>query len=56
FRHLDTVPNRDHSILVREIVWAALCAGGYGRGKYGARKYAIASNKLVQKCANERFG
>ncbi|KAF9237978.1 hypothetical protein BU15DRAFT_48124 [Melanogaster broomeanus] len=53
---LDTVPNRDHSILARNVAWAALCAGGYGKGKYGTLKYAIASNKLVQKCTNERLG
>ncbi|KIJ12328.1 hypothetical protein PAXINDRAFT_14806 [Paxillus involutus ATCC 200175] len=53
---LDTVPYRDHSILASNVAWAALCAGGYGKGEYDPRKHAIASDKLFQKCANERLG
>ncbi|KAF9233643.1 hypothetical protein BU15DRAFT_79892 [Melanogaster broomeanus] len=53
---LDTVPNRDHSVLARNVAWAALRARRYGEGEYDLRKYAIASDKLFQKCANERLG
>jgi hypothetical protein len=53
---LDTVPYRDRSILARNVAWAALCAGGYGQGEYDLHKYAIASDKLFQKCASERLG
>ncbi|KAF8837063.1 hypothetical protein BDN67DRAFT_973484 [Paxillus ammoniavirescens] len=53
---LDTVPYRDHSILARNVAWAALRAGGYGKGEYDLRKHAIASDKLFEKCANERLG
>ncbi|KAG2143586.1 hypothetical protein DEU56DRAFT_242503 [Suillus clintonianus] len=50
---LDTVPNRDHSILAKNVAWAALCARGYGEGGIGTWKYARASDKLFQKRAEE---
>ncbi|KAG0697488.1 hypothetical protein DFH29DRAFT_945996 [Suillus ampliporus] len=50
---LDTVPNRHHSILARNVAWAALCARGYGEGRIEMRKYARASDKLFQKRAEE---
>ncbi|KAG1722902.1 hypothetical protein EDB19DRAFT_1954289 [Suillus lakei] len=50
---LDTVPNRHHSILARNVAWAALCARGYGEGGIEMRKYARASDKLFQKRAEE---
>lgn len=53
---LDTVPNRDRSVLARNVSWAALRARGYAEGEYTLRKYAVASDKLFEECANERFG
>ncbi|KAG2143575.1 hypothetical protein DEU56DRAFT_791361 [Suillus clintonianus] len=50
---LDTVPNRHHSILARNVAWAALRARGYGEGEYGVLKYAKASDELFQKRAEE---
>lgn len=50
---LDTVPNRHHSILARNVAWAALRARGYGEGEYEERKYARASDKFFQKRAEE---
>ncbi|KAG2143585.1 hypothetical protein DEU56DRAFT_242494 [Suillus clintonianus] len=50
---LDTVPNRDHSILARNVAWAALRARGYGKGEYEGQKYARASDELFQKRAAE---
>ena len=53
---LDTVPNRDYGHLVQNVAWAALCARGYGEGEYTLRKYARASDKLFQDCAEQRLG
>ncbi|KAK2463889.1 hypothetical protein APHAL10511_004061 [Amanita phalloides] len=53
---LDTVPNRNHTHLARNVTWAALCAKGYGEGDYTLRKYARASDQLFQACAEERLG
>ncbi|KAJ3851104.1 hypothetical protein EV368DRAFT_74789 [Lentinula lateritia] len=53
---LDTVPHRHHSILAREVAWVALCVQGFGEGEYSDSKYARASNRLFEKCAEERFG
>lgn len=53
---LDTVPNREYGHLVTNVAWAALCARGYGEGECTLRKYARASDKLFQDCAEERLG
>ncbi|KAG9311910.1 hypothetical protein JVU11DRAFT_8171 [Chiua virens] len=52
---LDTVPFRNKSVLARNIAWAALRAGGYAEGEYTVHKYAVAADKLVEKCAMERL-
>ena len=52
---LDTVPFRDPSVLARNVSWAALRAGGYAEGEYALRKYAAASDKLLEQCAQERL-
>ena len=52
---LDTVPSRHYGHLARNVAWAALRARGYGEGEYALRKYVIASDKLFQDCAEERF-
>ncbi|KAG9311916.1 hypothetical protein JVU11DRAFT_8177 [Chiua virens] len=52
---LDTVPHRDRSVLAKNVAWAALRAGGYAEGEYTVRKYAIAADKLVEKCIKERL-
>ncbi|KAG2744884.1 hypothetical protein P692DRAFT_201105309, partial [Suillus brevipes Sb2] len=52
---LDTVPNRHHSVLAKNVVWAALRAQGYGEGEFESRKYARASDNLFQKRAEELF-
>lgn len=51
---MDTVPHRDKSILARNVSWAALRAGGYAEGEYTLRKYAVASDKLFDRCSRER--
>ncbi|KAG8216306.1 hypothetical protein J3R82DRAFT_6372 [Butyriboletus roseoflavus] len=56
FAILDTVPYRDRSVLARNVSWAALRARGYAEGEYTLRKYAMASDKLFEECAHERFG
>jgi len=53
---LDTVPYRDRSVLARNVSWAALRAGGYAEGEYTLRKYAAASDKLLEQRAQERLG
>jgi len=53
---LDTVPNRDRSVLARNVAWAALRAGGYAKGEYTVRKYAVATDDLFEQCARERLG
>jgi len=53
---LDTLPNRDRSVLARNVSWAALRAGGYAEGEYTLRKYAVASDKLCEQRAQERLG
>lgn len=53
---LDTVPHRDKSVLARNVAWAALRAGGYAEGEYTLRKYAVASDKLFDRCSRERLG
>lgn len=53
---LDTVPNRDDSVLVRNVAWAALRARGYVEGEYTLRKYAVATDDLFEQCARERLG
>lgn len=53
---LDAVPYRDDSVLARNVAWAALRAGGYADGEYTLRKYAVASDKLLDRCSEERFG
>jgi hypothetical protein len=50
---LDTVPNRHHSVLAKNVAWAALRARGYGEGEFESRKYARASDKFFQKRAKE---
>ncbi|KAJ3861323.1 hypothetical protein EV359DRAFT_20331, partial [Lentinula novae-zelandiae] len=50
---LDTVPHRHYSILAREVAWVALCVLGFGEGEYSDSKYARASNRLFEKCAEE---
>jgi hypothetical protein len=50
---LDTVPNRHHSVLAKNVAWAALRAQGYGEGEFESRKYARASDKFFQKRAKE---
>ncbi|KAG9311907.1 hypothetical protein JVU11DRAFT_8168 [Chiua virens] len=52
---LDTVHNRDRSVLARNVAWAALRAGGYAEGEYTVHKYAVAADKLVEKCTKERL-
>lgn len=53
---LDTVPYRDQSVLAKNVSWAALRAGGYAEGECTSSKYAAASEKLLEKCAQERLG
>ncbi|KAI6046327.1 hypothetical protein EDC04DRAFT_2558179, partial [Pisolithus marmoratus] len=53
---LDTIANRDHSHLARNLAWAVLCAIGYGEGGYTLDKYAKAGDKAVDNCAEECFG
>ncbi|KAI9455505.1 hypothetical protein HD554DRAFT_2324338 [Boletus coccyginus] len=53
---VDAVPSRDKSVLARNVSWAALRAGGYAEGEYTLRKYAAASDKLLEQCAQERLG
>ncbi|KAF8555603.1 hypothetical protein OG21DRAFT_1438531 [Imleria badia] len=53
---VDTVPNRDISVLARNVSWAALRAGGYAEGEYTLRKYAVASDKLFDWCSQARLG
>ncbi|EIM80861.1 uncharacterized protein STEHIDRAFT_67484, partial [Stereum hirsutum FP-91666 SS1] len=55
FLILDTVNGRPHSILSRNVAWAALRAKGLASGEYNARAYARASDTLFQKCAEERL-
>jgi len=52
---LDTVPFREASVLARNVSWAALRAGGYAEGEYTLRKYAAASDQLLEQCAQERL-
>lgn len=53
---LDTIPGRPHSILSKNVAWAALRAKGLASGEYDLRKYARASDVLFQSCAEERLG
>ncbi|KAG2744882.1 hypothetical protein P692DRAFT_201841408 [Suillus brevipes Sb2] len=50
---LDTVPNRHHSVLAKNVAWVALRVRGYGEGEFESRKYARASDKFFQKRAKE---
>ncbi|KIJ61755.1 hypothetical protein HYDPIDRAFT_137335 [Hydnomerulius pinastri MD-312] len=52
---LDTIPNRHHSVLARNVAWAALRAKGYGSGKYSSRKFEKAADTLLEACAKERL-
>ena len=52
---LDTVPSRDPSVLARNVSWAALRARGYAQGEYTLRKYAAASDQLLEQCVQERL-
>lgn len=53
---LDSVPYRDKSVLARNVSWAAPRAGGHAEGEYTLRKYAIASDKLFDRCSQEQLG
>ncbi|KAF8056631.1 hypothetical protein FPV67DRAFT_1729807 [Lyophyllum atratum] len=53
---LDAVAGQHHAVLANQVAWAALRAKGYAEGEYSFRKYALASDKLFQKCAEERLG
>jgi hypothetical protein len=53
---MDALPNRHHKFVAQQVAWAALHAGGYAKGDYNEKKYATASNALVDKCAKERLG
>ncbi|KAF8072192.1 hypothetical protein FPV67DRAFT_1447605 [Lyophyllum atratum] len=53
---LDAVAGQHHAVLANQVAWAALHAKGYAEGEYSFRKYALASDKLFQKCAEERLG
>lgn len=52
---LDAIPTRPHSVLSRNVAWAALRAKGFASGEYSLRKYARASDALFEKCMHERM-
>ncbi|RXW13682.1 hypothetical protein EST38_g12170 [Candolleomyces aberdarensis] len=52
---LDSVPNRHGAILLRNVAWAALRAGGFATGELTTPKYYKASDKLFQAKAAQRL-